>query len=58
MLATLPDIGRPRSYLPPEVLAFPHDSYLIFYVKMPEEIGILHVLHGGRDLPGYFLEEI
>jgi len=57
MLATMPDLGRPRSFLPPEVLVFPSDTYLIFYIKTPEGIGVVHVLHGGRDLPRYFLEE-
>lgn len=53
-LAAMPEMGQTRSYLPPEVLAFPHDSYIIFYVKTTEGVAIVQVLHGGRDLLSFF----
>jgi toxin ParE1/3/4 len=56
-LATMPDMGRTRSYLPPEVLAFPHDNYLIFYVQTATGISVVHVLYGGQDLLTFFGEK-
>jgi toxin ParE1/3/4 len=55
-LAHFPDMGGPRPYLPRPLLAFPHASYMIFYLKVGEDIEIAHILHGGRDFFSYFAE--
>ena len=53
-LADFPDMGKPRDYLPEGVLAFPHERYMIFYLKTNEGIAIAHVLYGGRDFMAFF----
>ena len=53
-LADFPDIGTPRNYLPPRVLALPHNTYIIVYRKRSEGIDILNVVYGGMDLQRFF----
>jgi len=62
-LAQMPHMGRARN--------FPHDrlrslrsfrvknfaNYLIFYRPLPDGIGVLHILHGARDLERFFESE-
>lgn len=31
-----------------------HGRYLIFFLALPEEVQIVRILHGARDLPGIF----
>ena len=49
-LADSPGMGTPRDYTPPGVLAFPKDSYMIFYLKQAPDVEIVRVLHAARDL--------
>jgi plasmid stabilization system protein ParE len=50
-------MGTPRHYLPPGVLALPHQKQMIFYRKTKEGVDIYHVLYGGMDLEAYFSEQ-
>lgn len=49
-LADSPDMGSPRDYTPPGVLAFPKDDYMIFYRKQGPTVEIYRVLHSARDI--------
>jgi len=49
-LADSPDIGTPRDYTPPEVLAFPKNDFMIFYQKAGDTIQIIRVFHGRQDI--------
>jgi len=51
LLATYPRIGRERSDLRPGLRSFPVDAYVIFYRIEGEDVFILHVLDGRRDIP-------
>ena len=56
-LATMPRMGAPRAFSNPRlkgVRLWPvpgFDKYLIFYQFMNDEIRILRILHGARDIP-------
>lgn len=50
LLATHPRIGRERSDLRPGLRGFPVDAYIILYRLEGEDVIILHVLDGRRDV--------
>jgi toxin ParE1/3/4 len=55
LLATHPFLGRPRDRdLRPGLRSFPVGSYLVIYKLRGEDILILHVAHGRRDLESLF----
>lgn len=49
-LADSPDMGTPRDYTPPGVLAFAKDDYMIYYRKKAPTIEIFRVIHGSRNM--------
>ena len=55
MIAEMPSIGRHPQYVKDmDILCCnvrKYDDYLIFYKEVNEEVLILWVLHGARDLP-------
>ncbi|MEM9834053.1 MAG: type II toxin-antitoxin system RelE/ParE family toxin [Bacteroidota bacterium] len=53
-LADSPGIGSDRSYLAPDLLGFPKGKYIIFYQKKGDDIQIVRVLHGRRDIENLF----
>ena len=55
-LADFPDIGTPRDYLTANLLAFPHDDYMIFYQKRSYGVDIARVLYGAMDLKEFFTQ--
>jgi toxin ParE1/3/4 len=63
LLATMPDIGATRDFRSPRfsgLRMFPvkrHDNYLIFYKATEEELLIVRVLHGARDITTLFESE-
>jgi toxin ParE1/3/4 len=57
-IASLPHIGSLREGYGVGVRGFPLSSYLIFYRKVNDGIAILRVVHGARDLPDAFHEDI
>ena len=54
LLSKQPLIGRPRPTLGDNLRSHPIGNYLAFYVPAPEEVVIVRVIYGGRDLPGAF----
>ncbi|HEX4644879.1 MAG TPA: type II toxin-antitoxin system RelE/ParE family toxin [Verrucomicrobiae bacterium] len=58
LLAKHPGLGRLRPTLGPGLRSFPIGNFLIFYVVKPEEINVVRVLYGGRDLPAAFFGEL
>jgi toxin ParE1/3/4 len=53
-LARMPELGRKRPDLAPELRSFPVGNYIIFYRPLPDGIQVIRVLHGARDLPPLF----
>ncbi len=54
-LATQPNIGRRRDEdLRPGLRSFPVGEYVVIYRVQDEDVLILRVLHGGRDIPALF----
>ncbi len=49
--ATQPELGARRPDLGPEVRCFPVGSYIVFYRPRENDIEVLRVLHGSRDIP-------
>jgi toxin ParE1/3/4 len=54
MLARYPEAGRTREELLPGIRSFPASSYVIFYRVAGDEVQILRVLHGSRDVESEF----
>ena len=54
MLAQMPEIGRSRPELAPELRSFPVGNYVIFYRPVEDGIQVIRILYGGRDLPPLF----
>lgn len=50
MLADHPDAGRRRDVLRPGVRSFPHAGFVIFYRRATDNVQIIRVVHGGRDM--------
>lgn len=53
-VAQFPKLRRQRNEILPGLRIVPIDPYLIFYVAFKEEIDILRVVSGYRDLTGLF----
>ena len=56
MLTNFPNMGRKRDELLSALRSFPVDDYLIFYRQIEEEIEIVRVVSGYRDLDALFDE--
>jgi toxin ParE1/3/4 len=55
LLATYPHIGRRRDEdLRPGLRSFPVGEYIILYRFEGEDVLILHVMHGSRDIQALF----
>ena len=54
LLARMPELGRKRPDLAPELRSLPVGNYLIFYRPMSDGIQVIRVLQGARDLPQLF----
>ncbi|NER00175.1 MAG: type II toxin-antitoxin system RelE/ParE family toxin [Cyanothece sp. SIO2G6] len=55
-LAQFPQIGRSYAAIRPYLRGIPMDSYIIFYRIEVEQIEILRVVRGNRDLDSLFSE--
>jgi toxin ParE1/3/4 len=53
-LACMPQLGRKRPDLAPDLRSLPAGNYVIFYRPIPEGIQVIRVLHGARDIPAQF----
>ncbi len=54
LLTTMPEMGRLRTELAPEIRSWAVGEYVIFYRPALDGIVIARVLHGSRDLPSVF----
>ncbi|PYP84085.1 MAG: type II toxin-antitoxin system RelE/ParE family toxin [Blastocatellia bacterium AA13] len=45
-----PKVGRERNYIAPGLRSITESHYVIFYRLMPDEIQVIRVLHGARDV--------
>jgi toxin ParE1/3/4 len=55
-IVTFPQIGRKRSEILPNLRSVPLDKYLILYLLIGEDVEILRVVSGYRDLARLFTE--
>ena len=54
LLAQMPEMGRTRFELAPNLRSLPVGNHVIFYRPAPDGIQIIRVLHGARDIPALF----
>ena len=54
LLAEQPLIGRERSDIHPDLRGFPFGRYVILYRVLTEEVEIVTVIHGARDIENLF----
>lgn len=47
---TLPLTGAPRTHLAADLRVIFYGKYAIYYLPRPDEVVIVRVLHGSRDL--------
>jgi toxin ParE1/3/4 len=52
LLAEMPQAGRTREELGPNLRSLAVGNYVIFYRAADDSIVVIRVLHGARDLPG------
>ena len=49
-LSRHPEIGKPRVELRTGIKSFPHKRHIIYYMLLPEGVGIARVLHASMDV--------
>jgi len=54
LLARMPELGRKRPDLAPNLRSLPVGNYVIFYRSEMDGIQVIRVLHGARDIPALF----
>jgi toxin ParE1/3/4 len=54
LLAQMPEIGRKRPDLAPDLRSLPVSNYVIFHRPVSDGIQVIRVLHGARDIPAFF----
>ena len=54
LLANYPNVGRPRTDLRPGLRSFPLGDYVIIYRVQDEDVVIVRVLRGSRDIQALF----
>lgn len=57
LLASTPFMGRKRDELLPGLRSVSYKNYLIFYRTRNDDVEIIRVLHGARDLEKLFKDE-
>jgi toxin ParE1/3/4 len=55
-IVSFPQIGRQRDEILPNIRSIPFDNYLILYIPISEDLEILRVVSGYRNLPALFSE--
>ena len=53
-IAQFPNLGRQRNEILPGLRSFPMDQYLILYIPVNQDVDILRVVSGYRDLSALF----
>lgn len=56
VLESFPGAGQPRDDLHPGLRSWPIDHYVVFYTTDDNEIQIVRILHGARDVQRIFGE--
>jgi toxin ParE1/3/4 len=54
MLTSMPQTGRRRDELEPNLRSFPEGNYVVFYREISDGIEIIRVLHASRDIHRFF----
>ena len=54
MIVQYPDIGEAADHLSPGLRRFTLGNYLLFYRHVGDEIELIRVLHGARDIDRLF----
>jgi toxin ParE1/3/4 len=54
LLATMPQMGRDRAELYPNLRGIPVGDYIVFYRPDSDGIIVIRVIHGARDIPAEF----
>jgi len=54
LLAQMPEMGRQRFDLAPNLRSLPVGDYVIFYRPVEDGIQVIRFLHGARDIPALF----
>lgn len=55
-IALFPNLGRQRNEILPGLRSFPIDQYLILYIPANQDVDILRVVNGYRDLSALFTD--
>lgn len=55
-IAQFPNLGRQRNEILPGLRSFPMDQYLILYIPVNQDVDILRVVSGYRDLSALFTD--
>ena len=50
-------MGRPRTELRPDLRSHPYGNYMIFFRYGDDELEIVKVLEGHRDIKAFFADE-
>lgn len=56
-IAQFPNLGRQRNEILPDLRSLPINNYLILYMVIGEEVEILRVISGYRDLSALFTDD-
>ena len=56
LIAENPEMGFDHPKITPGCRSYPYESHVIFYLLTPDEVQVVGVLHGRRDLPNRILE--
>ena len=56
-LASMPGIGKPCEELLPDLWRFPYQSCLIFYRVSSEQLEVVRILQGAREIEALFGED-
>jgi len=57
MICRNPLVGRNRNEIREELRSISKESHVVFYRLLDHRIRVVRILHGSRDLPGFFDEE-
>lgn len=55
-IAQFPSLGRQRSEILPRMRSLPLEQYLILYIPVNQDVDILRVISGYRDLSALFTD--
>lgn len=53
-IARMPGVGRQRGGLGEDIRSVPHGTHVVFYRPWEDDVAIVRVLHGSRDVGSVF----